>query len=649
MSQRVVILGGGVAGMSAAHELIERGFEVEVIERQGIPGGKARSVRVEEPFHRARLQGPAFARPRYQSRRPWLPGEHGFRFFPGFYRHIIDTMERIPHGRRMVSDHMVNTTECHLARFGKKAAYVPVRFPRTPQDVKGAACLLIDWLGGQMEVTPEETLFFAEKVWQIMTSCDERRLEEYEKIDWWDFVEAENRSPAYQKYFANAITRSLVAAKAERASARTIGNIFVQILCDVLDPEVATADRLLDGPTNDVWIDPWLAYLRARGVTYHFETDVRAIHCQGGLVRSATVAKAGKTWEVSGDYFIAALPVERMAELVTPALAAAAPALSKLAELSENVEWMNGIQFYLKRDVPIAHGHSIYVDSPWALTSVSQAQFWRDVDLSQYGDGTVRGILSVDISDWDVPGLNGKQADQCVPGEIADETWRQLKQSLNVAGMEVLRDQDLHSWFLDPDIVDLDPSRPGIELNREPLLVNYWDTWSIRPEATTAIPNLFLASDYVRTHSDLATMEAANEAARRAVNGLIAACGASFPLCRIWPLYEPPMLAPFRAYDRARFVQGLPWDARVPVVADAARNLLGLLQSGPSDVLGANRGPLQEQLQQGLSELASSADPDAAAGALQTTWSQPPGASSSHVPPTPATHYVTPGVRIVPL
>ena len=36
---RVVVLGGGVAGFSAAHELAERGFEVVIIERTGIPGG----------------------------------------------------------------------------------------------------------------------------------------------------------------------------------------------------------------------------------------------------------------------------------------------------------------------------------------------------------------------------------------------------------------------------------------------------------------------------------------------------------------------------------------------------------------------------------------------------------------------------------
>jgi uncharacterized protein with NAD-binding domain and iron-sulfur cluster len=577
--KKVVILGGGIAGMSAAHELIERGFAVEVFERQGIPGGKARSLRVAEPFERPMLGGPAFAGARYRAKKPWLPGEHGFRFFPGFYRHVVDTMERIPEGQGTVADHLVNTTVCHQARFGKRPAYIPVRFPRTPDDVKNAMQLVVDWLGGQLDVSPVDTVFFAEKIWQLMTSCEDRRLKEYENVYWWDFIDADSRSPEYQKVFANAITRSLVAAKAERASARTIGNIFVQILCDILDPTVATADRLLDGPTNDVWIEPWLTHLRSLGVEYHFETEVQAITCQDGAIRGATVSKNGKTWEVSGDYFVAAVPVERMAKLVTPSLVAAEPKLGKLDELAENIEWMNGIQFYLKEDVPLAHGHSIYVDSPWALTSVSQAQFWHDVDLSQYGDGRVRGILSVDISDWDVPGLNGKQADECTRDEIAAETWRQLKESVNRPGVEVLKDDNLHSWYLDPAIEDSDPLRPGMETNLEPLLVNYWGTWELRPQAVTAIANFFLASDYVQTHTDLATMEAANEAARRAVNGILDACKSDEPRCRIWPLHEPPMLAPFRTYDQLRFDQGLPWDANVPVVGDAVRALLSLVQT----------------------------------------------------------------------
>ncbi len=131
----------------------------------------------------------------------------------------------------------------------------------------------------------------------------------------------------------------------------------------------------------------------------------------------------------------------------------------------------------------------------------------------------MHGILSVDVSDWTAPGSNGRPAMQCSREEVVRETWNQLKRSIN-AGTEVLRDEDLHSWFLDADI-DNDPTRSGYLKNAEPLLVNLVDTWALRPEAATSIPNLFLASDYVRTHTDLATMEGANEAARRAVNGLL--------------------------------------------------------------------------------------------------------------------------------
>src|SRR5690242_2139355 len=90
--KKVVVLGGGVAGMSAAHELIERGFDVSVYEYKGIPGGKARSIPVPNSGKDGRQD---------------LPGEHGFRFFPGFYKHLPDTMSRIPYGDDTVFDNLV--------------------------------------------------------------------------------------------------------------------------------------------------------------------------------------------------------------------------------------------------------------------------------------------------------------------------------------------------------------------------------------------------------------------------------------------------------------------------------------------------------------------------------------------------------------
>ncbi|WP_205963501.1 hydroxysqualene dehydroxylase [Roseicella aquatilis] len=593
MAQRVVILGGGVAGLSAAHELLERGFEVEVFEKMPIPGGKARSIPVLEGLgnHDDKadeikdLQATMAQDPAARSRL-WLPGEHGFRFFPNFYRHITDTLARIPTATGTVFDHLVETSEVLVASYDKRGVVLPSRFPESLAEVATALRAFLWSISPRNDIPYAEIEYFATCVWRILTSCEPRRLAEYEKIGWWEFVGAEEHSVAYQRLLAIGITRSLVAAKAREASTKTIGDIFVQLLLGIVAPGTAP-DRLLDGPTNDVWIAPWLDHLRRQGLRYHLEAEVVRIHLSGGRVNGVTVRQGGRERIVTGDWFIGALPVERMAPLVTPAMVAIEPALGHLAELATHVQWMNGIQFYLRRDVPIAHGHVIFVDSPWALTAVSQRQFWRAIDFSAWGDGHTEGILSVDISQWDTPGLNGRAAIDCTRQEIAEECWAQLKRSLNVEGRVLLRDEDLHFWFLDPDIVD-DPANPKRRTNVEPLLVNNVDTWRLRPEAATAIPNFMLASDYVRTWTDLATMEGANEAARRAVNAILDRGGSKLPRCQVWDLHEPPALAPLRAYDQARYEAGLPWDERLPRAVEAAL----VLGQGMAGISTGGAGPL---------------------------------------------------------
>jgi hypothetical protein len=355
--------------------------------------------------------------------------------------------------------------------------------------------------------------------------------------------------------------------------------MFVQYFFNLAEPGIS-ADRVLNGPTNDVWIEPWLEYLRARGVEYHLDARVRSIHCQGGEVRGIGIEHRRRNFDVQADYYVAALPVEVMANLVTDEVVRGDPSLASIFPLSQNTDWMSGIQFYLANDVPIGRGHQIYIDAPWALTSISQHQFWPEVDLSRYTEGRTRGVLSVVISDWDTPGLNGKPARQCTRREIRDEVWEQLKRSLNVQGRVLLRDEDLIHWYLDLDV------DPVLKSNAEPLLVNLVDTWRLRPTAATAIPNLFLASDYVQTYTDLATMEGANEAARRAVNAILERSGASASPCRVWNLHEPEVLAPWRAHDLARYRQGLPWDGSL---VRLALNALTALYRGTAALEGTIR------------------------------------------------------------
>jgi uncharacterized protein with NAD-binding domain and iron-sulfur cluster len=441
--KKVIILGGGVAGMSAAHELIERGYAVEVYDRNTTyVGGKARSINYTGD-------------PNHPYKNP-LPAEHGFRFFPGFYKHIIDTMHRIPftnaNGKKAsVFENLTATSRIMVARYGKEPIEIPATFPRNFGDIE---LLIKDMHGADSGLSHEQEKFFAERIWQLITSSTRRKNNDYERLGWWQYLEADRFAnkdgtvSAYQSLLVQGLTRTLVAARAETASTKTGGNVFLQLLYSMTNPSVNT-DRVLDGPTNERWLTAWKEYLINKGVSYTLGADVIALQmsntsASNGLEKivSASIKMQDGSIKIpEGDYYILAVPVERAAALINDDMIAADKTLAYIKTLAPSVSWMNGIQFYLNEEVNITNGHIIYSDSEWAITSISQTQFWKDYDITTKGNGDIKGVLSVDISDWFSKGLiNKKYADDCTRTEVADEVWAQLKNSLNVNGKEILKD-----------------------------------------------------------------------------------------------------------------------------------------------------------------------------------------------------------------
>jgi len=534
MKKRVLIMGGGIGGLTAAHELAERGFEVTVLESRSAVGGKARSY----PVPGTAVGG-----------RKDLPGEHGFRFFPGFYKHVPDTMSRVTsYDGRPVKEHLVEATKFMMARSGGEDPIYFLKLPKTPAEFLLELRAIFTPLG----IPLWELAEFTGRMFHILKMSDARRLGELEKISWWDYLKASNKSQAFQDLLARGMTRTLVALRAEEGSTRTVGNTLIQLIMDFGRGEL---DRLLDGPTSEVWIDPWRKQIQGLGATIVSGAKVTKIHTDASRVTKVTATYAdGSTHDYTADYYVSAVPLEVFRPLVSAQMKAIDPSLDGLRFLK--TAWMNGIQFYLKRDVPLTSGHILFVDTPWALTAVSQAQFWRS-KLAEYGDGEVRGILSVDVSNWDNPGiLYGLPANQVQDREmIKNEVWAQMKRALNDDAIKELDDDNIAGWSLDEAIIVPNPS--GVA-NLEPLLVNTVDTWRHRPEAATKIPNLFLAADFVRTHTDLATMEAANEAARRATNAILEASGSSADRAGVWPLEEPSIFEPFQAADKLLYDLGLP-------------------------------------------------------------------------------------------
>ena len=429
MPTRVIVLGGGVAGMSAAHELIERGFEVVVLEAARLPEARPAafrwSTRAPTP---ADISSPMGARGSIGHR---VPGEHGFRFFPGFYKHVVDTMRRTPSfdgtqggGSPSTDDtgRMHAVREAHVCRSDGVSALAPRR--------RHARCAIFCCRSDSPPTSPPTIWHSSARACGRYSPRAAASARGVRATSWWDFVGAEQRSASYREVPRHGHNALAGGAKARKASTRTIGDIFVQLVLTILNPSAGSTDRVLDGPTNLVWIDPWLAVSRierrtvrqgraGRGNPVRERTDHRRPRSPGRPAHH----RARRPLRVGAPDRAHYRPGERPA-------GSSRPDVANLRALAANVEWMNGVQFYLRRAVPSAHGHVVHIDTEWALTSISQLQFWRNVPPELFGDSEVHGILSVDISDWTAPGSNGRPAMQCSREEVVRETWNQLKRSL---------------------------------------------------------------------------------------------------------------------------------------------------------------------------------------------------------------------------
>jgi uncharacterized protein with NAD-binding domain and iron-sulfur cluster len=562
--QTVAVLGGGIGGLTAAHELAERGFRVTLYEASPTLGGKARSIDVPRS-----AEG---------GRRP-LPGEHGARFFAGFYENLDDTMRRIPSGGNPngAFDHLVAAPQESYARAGGRpdfnAAFYPDPRPWTLEQFRASLIGAID-IGTHLPA--HEAAWFAERLIVFLSSCDARRLGEFERQSWWQFVAAERFSEEYRRVLVSSVTRFILGSKASEASARTVGLLWEAGLYNVLGRTGSDAfDRVLDGPTNEVLIDPWEALLRRLGVRFRLGTRVEGLLVRDGRIAAAEVrGPRGQRRLARADWFVLAVPVERARRLLGARARAADPRLRRLDALE--TRWMSGMQFYLREPLPIVRGHVLYVDSPWALSSIGQAQFWGGDFERRYGDGSARDCMSVVLGDFDEPGVvYGKPARELTPRQIAREVWEQMLAHLNDTGEAVLAPQPPATWFTDLK------HRGGRLRNREPLFISTPGAWGNRPEARTRLPNLFLAADYVRVNIDTASMEGANEAGRRACNAVLDAARSGAQPAAIHSLYRPPEWEPLRVADEQRWRLGLRNALDVdPPPAPAVRALGGATSTG---------------------------------------------------------------------
>jgi NAD(P)-binding Rossmann-like domain len=515
-----------------------------------------------------------------------LPGEDGFRFFPSFYRNLFDTMRRIPIAAegdpyvetgRTVLDNLVPTVLQRLA-FGDPYRR-PLEIERRPP-VFGAGGF--DRLVQMLETTNvrvEDAIRLQLRLLRYMTSCAARRVR-YEDQSWWEFIEGDSLEPESFRRLLGELPQILVAMRSKDSDARTVGTVAVQLLSDQLRPG-PLMDGTLNGPTSVAWFRHWRRYLENLGVQF-FRGKLVALEETGGVIFPVVEKELpdGTWWRyaLDLDYYVVAAPpdvvqtqLEELAKHLgpiqspTPEQAALRDELGrgdleKIRRLdlggydspapSGDIAHLTGVQFYFETGISMIAGHTVYPDSPWRLSSIGQPQFWT----RKRGpwDGYL-GLLSVDIGLFDATtnGLKGKPAWSCTPQELAEDVWLQIRAAVPELPGAVYYHVD--------ELIERDTSSHLPLRNRAPLLVNKPGHWNQRPgrpgDYRIQLGGRFVfAGNYWQTYTRLTTMEASNEAARAAVNALLAADCQRFrgESCRIWNPedHEPDTLSFLADLDR---------------------------------------------------------------------------------------------------
>jgi hypothetical protein len=672
----ITIFGAGISGLTAAHELAERGYRVQVIEERldeddplGV-GGMARSQwawfpktwarpprfqRVRDglpPIFRERIDyrddSPLDARrerevlgrlKRFLADHPDLsivieapsaaiakrvvarlggkrrvagvtegsaergvgfvvplhrfPGEHGFRFFPAFYRNLFDTMGRTPileplaHERgRTVLDNLIPNYGIEFGVVAPARSFVvPRRKPRSLAEVAELTRRLMTDMG----YTATDIARAHWKFLQYVSSSRERRESEHEQSSWWQFLDGDRYSAASRERLESS-PQMLAALRGSQSDMRTQGDITYQLMLDQYTTREQT-DSALNAPTSVAWFQHWYRYLRerlhvrfTRGRLTDFEASARQV---------MPVVRDGKRpVEVMGDHFLLALSLPAMAKLAPRWKRVAIRAGRWKALDSDNdfqriidfvprdlpaqlakpipdgpLQHLSGIQYYFAPGTRIMSGHTQYLDSPWGLTS--QPQYWDGAE-GRFDAGW--SIVSVDIGTWDRP-YQGRIAWECTPDQIARLTWKQIWEAHAAEffakhGGRARPPVPLY-YHLDRNLELDEAGLPGGD--QSPFLVNRTGAYRTRPGRVAVRDGepkscyrcylgWAITGTFMQTYTRVTSMEAANEAARHAVNALLDELGFVGPRCRIWDPedHEPEELLPWKELDSQLVRLGLP-------------------------------------------------------------------------------------------
>lgn len=274
--KRVVIVGGGFAGLTAAKRVADAGHEVVVLEKREVLGGKWSSWKNEHG--------------------DWI--ESGLHVFFGAYQEIYDLMRELgTYDNILWKEHVLTYTLAQGERFEFRTMNAPSPMHLLPAVFKNHYFTWPEKLTLTKALLP--ILFGSE---DYFARCDELSYQQWHRN--WGIADR-----MLSKMFL-PMTLALKFLPPEEISARVV----LDVAGLFLRQNHASRMGFLNGSPEEQFTRPLVRHLEKHGGTVRSGARVTRVHTGPGRRVAAVELRDGEM--VRGDEFILALPIHKLNELV---------------------------------------------------------------------------------------------------------------------------------------------------------------------------------------------------------------------------------------------------------------------------------------------------------------------------------------------
>ncbi|MBF0408449.1 MAG: FAD-dependent oxidoreductase [Candidatus Riflebacteria bacterium] len=492
----IVIFGAGIAGLSAAHELVQLGYTVSVYEATNQPGGFFRSSRVEKDN---------------------MPSEYSWHGMGPWYHNTFDLMRKIPFSEKG------NIYDLALSR--------PIDFGIFPDSDEAQFNEGLQSIPKMFRMDTWEFIKWSYLMLKTWTSNNRSQIQ-YAKI---------NAAQAWKPYLKDKAYKTWrscfgpwIGSDWLKVSLHTAGDFFRKLVisgprhqhkADQGGPPWTQGGGdgwlLFKGPSSEYWFNPWVKFLKEKGVNFFWEKALTKLEFDGVNITSACCGEE----KIQGDIYILAINPFFAANILSET-----PALEKQEELnlfkpliqdgphaqvSFRLAFSEEVKFPRKRTAVVVS------DSEFNLTLFAEEQIWdKEVDLGK----NIKSLWTGTSCISSVPGrIYHKPVNNCTKDEFIEEIKVQIlscnalndvvKEANNGRGLQefsIIKIEVWHEWEF---------SSEGIK-SLQPKWVTTTNTQAYLPAQKTPVSNLFLAGAHTKTQAQVWSIEGAVESGRRAAKAI---------------------------------------------------------------------------------------------------------------------------------